>query len=70
MHLKINLRKFGRVVVVAQLVDRVASNTRDPQFDSRHRQNLSNNCTIVKDKNKEKEAGNGPSLKKEMLSVN
>ena len=51
-------------------VDRaVASNTGDPQFESLYRQQNISNVIICqlqsrKDKNKEKEAGNGP-LKKE-----
>ena len=42
----------------------VASNTRDPRFESRHRQSFIYQLYIRKDENKEKEAGNGPSLKK------
>ena len=45
----------------------VASDTRGPQFESSHRQNLLNICLLStvywKDKNKEKEAGNGPFFK-------
>ena len=43
------------------LVDRaVASETRDPRFESNHRQILFTINCIIKDKNKENEAGNGP----------
>ena len=42
----------------------VAFDTRDPQFESRHRQNFIYQLYNRKDENKEKEAGNGPSLKK------
>ena len=42
----------------------VASNTRDPRFESRHRQSFIYQLYIRKDENKEKEAGNGPSFKK------
>ena len=47
----------------------IASNTRDPRFESCHQQNLSTNCIIEEEENKEKETGNGPpfSLKKEAL---
>ena len=42
----------------------VAYNTRDPRFESRHRQNLLNICLLStvcrKDENKEKEAGKDP----------
>ena len=41
-----------------------ASYTRDLQFESRHRQNFIYQLYNRKDENKEKEAGNGPSLKK------
>ena len=44
----------------------VASDTRDPRFESQHRQTLSTNCTL-KDENKEKQAGNGPFKKKKDL---
>ena len=47
----------------------VASNTRDPQFKSQHRQSLIYQFLLNrKDKNKEKESGNGPSLKKSLHS--
>ena len=51
------------------VVDRgVASDTRGPGFESSHRQLLLNIYLLLtvcrKDKNKEKEAGNGPFLKK------
>ena len=39
----------------------VASDTRDPQFESGHWQNFIYPMYNRKDKNKEKEAGNGPS---------
>ena len=46
----------------------VASNTRGPGFESSHRQLLLNIYLLLtvcrKDENKEKEAGNGPFLKK------
>ena len=42
----------------------VASDTRDPRFESQHRQTLSTNCTLKKDENKEKEARNGQFKKK------
>ena len=42
----------------------VASYTRDPRFKSRHRQNFTYQLYNRKDKNREKEAGNGPALKK------
>ena len=50
---------------VTQLVPRaVASDTRGPLFESRNRQTFMENIcllsTVVKRKNKEKEAGNGP----------
>ena len=41
----------------------VASITRDPRFESRHRHNCINQLYNRKHQNKEKEAGNGPSLK-------
>ena len=41
----------------------VASDTRDLWFESRHRQNCIYQLYNRKDKNKEKEAGNGISLK-------
>ena len=48
----------------------VASDTRDPQFKSYHRQNfiypIVNQLYNRKDKNSEKEAQNGPSLKKSL----
>ena len=43
----------------------VASDIRDPRLESRHRQNFIYQLYNGKDENKEKEAGNGPSLKKE-----
>ena len=46
----------------------VTSDTRDPQFKSNNRHNLSTNCTLEKTK-KEKEAGNGPSLKKSIFEI-
>ena len=52
-----------RALVVAQLVEKSASDTRDPRFESRHWHNFINQLYNRKDKNKEKEAGNGPSLK-------
>ena len=42
----------------------VASDTRDPRFKSRHRQIVIHKLYSRKDENKEREAGNGPSLKK------
>ena len=43
----------------------VASDTRDPQLKSQNWQIYLPNCTLIlNDKNKENEAGNGPSLKK------
>ena len=42
----------------------VASDTRDPRFESSHLQNFICQLYNRKDQNKEKEAGNGPSLKK------
>ena len=42
----------------------VASDTRDPWFVSRHQQNFTYQLYNRKDKNTEKEAGNGPSFKK------
>ena len=42
----------------------VASDTRDPQFESRHWQSFIYQLYIRKDDKKEKEAGNGPSFKK------
>ena len=42
----------------------IAYNTRDPRFKFRHRQNFIYQLYIRKNKNKEKEAGNVPSLKK------
>ena len=42
----------------------VAYYTRDQQIKSRHRQNFIYQLYIRKDKNKEKESGNGPSWKK------
>ena len=48
----------------------VASNTRGPGFESSHRQLLLNIYLLLtvcrKDENKEKEAGNGPFLKKDV----
>ena len=41
----------------------IASDTRDPQFKSRHWQNIIYQLYNRKDENKEKEAGNGPSFK-------
>ena len=41
----------------------VASDTRDPRFESSHWQNFIYQLYNRKDKNKEKEAGNGPSIK-------
>ena len=41
----------------------VASDSRDPWFESRHRQNFIFQLYNRKDENKEKEAENGPSLK-------
>ena len=47
----------------------VASDTRDPQFKFQHWQIYLPNCTLkINDKNKEKEAWNGPSLKKVLAS--
>ena len=47
----------------------VASDTRDPRFESTHRQIFIFKLYNRKDKNKEKEkeAGNGPSLKKGLI---
>ena len=45
------------------VVRAVASDTRDPWFKSRHQQNFIYELYNGKDKNKEEEAGNGPSLK-------
>ena len=42
----------------------VASDTRDPRFESRHRQNFFYQLHNRKDENNEREAMNGPSLKK------
>ena len=44
----------------------VASNTRDPRFESQHQQNVIYPLTYVirKDKEKEKESGNSPSSKR------
>ena len=42
----------------------VAYDTTDPQFKSRHQQTFFYQLYNRKDKNKEKEARNGPSLKK------
>ena len=42
----------------------VASDTRDPRFESSHQRNFIYQLYNRIDKNKEKEAGNGPSLKK------
>ena len=39
-----------------------ASDTRDPRYESRHWRNFIYQLYIRKDKNKEKEAGNGPSF--------
>ena len=47
----------------------VASDTRDPRFESRHWQNCIDQLYKRKDENKEKEAGNGPSLKKKIERV-
>ena len=50
----------------------VASDSRGPQFESSHRQKFILNiyCQLYwKDKNKEKEAGNGPFLKKKLYLV-
>ena len=47
----------------------VASDTRDPPFESRHQHNYINRFYNRNDKNKEKEARNGPSLKKNLLGV-
>ena len=49
----------------------VAFNIRDPQFKFDHRKILSTICTIKnrKDENKEKEARNGPSLKKPLQAT-
>ena len=47
----------------------VASDTRDPQYKSRHRQNIIYQLYNRKDRNKEKEAGNGPSLKRENKNI-
>ena len=49
----------------------VTSDTRDLRFEPRHRQSLIYQIIyqlyLRKDENKEKEAGNGPSLKKRIL---
>ena len=45
----------------------VASDTRVPRFESRHQQNFIDQLYNRKDENKEKKAGNGPSLKKKIL---
>ena len=47
----------------------VASSTRDPWFESRHWQNFIYQLYNRKDENIEKEAGNGPSLKKEKKEI-
>ena len=47
----------------------VASDTRDPQYKSRHRQNIIYQLYNRKDRNKEKEARNGPSLKRENKNI-
>ena len=46
-----------------------ASNTRDPQFESRDWQNFIDQLYSRKDKNEEKEAREGPSLKKSSFSL-
>ena len=43
----------------------VTSDSRDPRFESYHRQNFIYQLYNRKDENKEKEAGNGPSLKRD-----
>ena len=41
----------------------VTSNTRDPRLEPRHQRKVIYQLYNIEDENKEKEAGNGPSLK-------
>ena len=59
--LQLTMSRLVRAVVVAQFDRAVASDTRDPWFESRHQQNFINQLYNRKDENKEKEARNGPS---------
>ena len=45
----------------------VASNTRDPWFESSHRQKFILNVNFRKDKNQQKRGRNGPFLKKNLI---
>ena len=62
----------SRAVVVEQLAERVVSDIRDPWFESQHQQSFKNvficELQFKRDKNKEKEAGNGPFIKKQQDS--
>ena len=61
----LSLLDFGRLRSGCGSVSRaVTSDTRDPRFKSRHRQNFIYQLYITKYKNKEKEAGNGHLKKK------
>ena len=59
-------------VVAAQFAERFVSGIRDPWFESQHQQSFKNEfiCELQfkRDKNKEKEAGNGPFIKKQQDS--
>ena len=56
--------EIGWAVVVAQLVERLLLTPEICGSNPDVGKILSTNCKNRKDKNKEKEAGNGPSLKK------